>query len=258
MSHRSTITRWAGDIAQLDEAALADLYLLPDDHPPWLRVNSVASIDGAAEVGGRSGPLSSPVDQRLMGLLRTQCDALLLGAGTLRIEGYGPLLLDKQQRRWRVARGLPEHPTLVVVSDALALEATHASLADAPTRPVILTRGQAPTPRRTALATVADVITVGDDRVDLAAGLRLLHRRGLRHLLCEGGPQLLGALAATDLIDEVCLTLSPALTGGAASRIVTGPVSPLRQMSLAHAATFDNFLFLRYRRPPTGVRQGGK
>lgn len=237
-------------LADVDDDALTEFYRWPDEPGRWLRVNSVTSIDGAAEVGGVSGPLSSPLDQRLMGVLRGQSHALMLGAGTLRIEGYGPLLLDDRQRGRRVADGLPEHLTLVVVSEALALEPTHPALAQAPTRPVILTHEHAPRASRAALAEVADVITVGADRVDLAAGLRLLQERGLRHVLCEGGPQLLGTLAAADLIDEVCLTLSPALAGGAASRIVTGPASPLRRLSLGHVLTAGDFLFLRYRRSP--------
>ena len=114
--------------------------------------------------------------------------------------------------------------------------------------PVILTHEQAPEAKRAALATVADVVTAGTDRVDLAEALRHLHQRGLRHVLCEGGPQLLGTLAAADLIDEVCLTVSPHVAGGNASRIVSGPPTPLRRLTLTHVLTADGFLFLRYRR----------
>jgi riboflavin biosynthesis pyrimidine reductase len=236
---------------KLDDEALTRLYQPPDRVPadrPWLRVNFVASVDGAVEVDGYSKGLGSPADKRVFGLLRGYPDALLVGAGTLRHEGYGPVRLDEARRDRRVTNGQSGYPGLVVVSGRLDLAPTHPALAAAPVRPTILTCEQAPADRRTALAGVADVIAVGAADVDLAAGLAALRRRGVRQVLCEGGPHLFGALTTADLVDEVCLTVTPMLTGPGAGRITAGPPSPVRDLALAHVLEDSGVLLLRYTR----------
>lgn len=248
MSGALVITRLTDQARPLDDDTLVGLYPAGRTDPPRLRVNFVTSLDGAVEVDGVTAGLSSPPDQRVMGLLRRQCDALLVGAGTLRIEGYGPLRLDRPARRWRLDRGLPEHPTLVVVSGSLALDPAQPAFADAPTRPIVITRSTALAARRLALSATTDVIDAGEDSVDLAAAVALLRDRGLRQILSEGGPHLLGGLTAADLVDELCLTVSPVLAGAGAGRITAGPASPLRRMSLRHVLAADDFLLLRYRR----------
>jgi riboflavin biosynthesis pyrimidine reductase len=230
----------------LDDATLTDLYAMDE---PGVRVNFVTSVDGAVELDGFSAGLSGGPDKRVFALLRMLCDGLLVGAGTLRHEGYRALRLDDQRRAWRRERGLPDYPTLVVVSGALDLNPAQAAFADAPVRPIVLTHGRAPANRRAALAPVADVITVGDDAVDLPEALVRLRERGLHHLLCEGGPHLFGGLTAAELVDEVCLTVSPLITGPGAGRITAGPTSPPRDMTLRHALQADDTLILRYTRP---------
>lgn len=248
MTGASSITRLVDEGRALDDDTLAECYAPPP--PPWLRVNFVTSVDGAVEVGGRSRGLSSPGDQRVLSLLRTECDALMIGAGTLRIEGYGSMRLPAPDRERRLARGQAEHPTLVVVSGSLDLDPDQAAFADAPVRPIVLTQAAAPAARRTALAVTTDVLTIGERRVDLAAAMTALHDRGLRRVLCEGGPHLLGGLIAADLVDELCLTVSPLLAGSGADRITAGQPSPLRRMVLHQVLTADGSLLLRYRRAP--------
>jgi riboflavin biosynthesis pyrimidine reductase len=98
------------------------------------------------------------------------------------------------------------------------------------------------------LAGIADVVPAGAGAVALPAVLDALSVRGCRHVLCEGGPTLFGELVALDLVDELCLTLSPQLTGAGAGRIVGGPPSPVRRLALANVLVHDDELFLRYRR----------
>ena len=231
----------------LDDAALAVLYA-PGDRPA-LRVNFVTSLDGAVEVEGYSAGLSSPADKRVFGVLRMLCDALVVAAGTLRHEGYDALRLDAPRRAWRRERGLPEFPTLVVVSGTLGLDPAQAAFVDAPVRPLVVTRAGAPADRRAALAPVAEVVTAGEREVDLAAMLTELRGRGLGRLLCEGGPLLFGALSRADLVDEVCLTVSPLLAGPGAGRITAGEAGGARPMALRHVLTGDGALLLRYTRP---------
>ncbi|MEV1286405.1 pyrimidine reductase family protein [Micromonospora sp. NPDC049679] len=236
---------WPGRTSgPLDDEAIAELY----GRAAHLRVNFVTSLDGAAHLDGYSAGLSGGPDKRVFAVLRMLCDALVVGAGTLRHEGYRALRLDDRRRGWRRERGLTEFPTLVVVSGTLDLDPAQAAFAEAPVRPLVLTHAGAPAHRRAALAPVADVLTLGEDALDLPAALRALHERGHRQLLCEGGPALLGALTAADLVDELCLTVSPLLAGPGASRITTGPPGPPRAMTLRHVLTADDVLLLRHSR----------
>lgn len=248
MSAGPGISVLADQAAPLADDALADFYAVDEAEPTWLRVNFVSSLDGAVEVDGVSRALSSREDQRVLRLLRMQCDALLIGAGTLRAERYGPLVLGERERAWRRDRGMAEHPTLVVVSGSLNLDPSAPAFAEAPVRPVLLTQRTAPAGRRAALAVTTDVVTAGTGTVDLAIGREQLHGRGFRRILSEGGPHLLGGLTAADLVDELCLTLSPQLAGAGASRITAGVTSPLRRMVLRHVLAAGDELLLRYHR----------
>jgi riboflavin biosynthesis pyrimidine reductase len=247
------------DPAPLDDAGLIELYR---PSGPVLRVNFVTSVDGAVEVEGYSEGLQTPADQRVFQLLRMFADGLLVGAGTLRHEGYGAIRLDAKRRAWRAEHGLDPYPRLVVVSHRLDLEPTNPALREAPRRPAILTTADSPADRRAALSAVADVLVHGEREVDLAAGLARLRAGGMTHVLCEGGPHLFGALTAADLVDEVCLTVSPMLAGPGAGRITAGdargagtsqrstagPAAGVRGLALASALTDDGTLLLRYAR----------
>ncbi|WP_438874460.1 pyrimidine reductase family protein [Symbioplanes lichenis] len=218
----------------------------PRHTEPTLRVNFIASADGAATVDGKSAGLGGPGDKQIFDTLRMTCDALVVAAGTVRAENYDALRLDEPGRAWRRTQGLPEFPLMVVVSASLELDPAQLVFVDAPIRPLVVTRkGGTPPP---GLADVAEIIEVGDDAVDLAAMVAGLHARGATQLLCEGGPHLLGALVAADLIDELCLTVSPVLTGGGAGRIATGPDGPPRRMALRSVLSREDMLFLRYAR----------
>ncbi|GHJ49543.1 hypothetical protein Cs7R123_68850 [Catellatospora sp. TT07R-123] len=230
--------------ADVDDGELAAWYGRADR--PWLRANFVTSVDGAVAVAGLSAGLSGAQDRRLLKLLRMLCDGLLVGANTLRAEQYRPLTLDADRRGWREARGLVPYPRLVVVSGSLDLDPDLPALAGAPVRPLVLTGPDAPAARQERLAEVAEVVAAPD----LRAGLALLRGQGLGQLLCEGGPTLLGALTAADLVDELCLTVSPLLAGAGASRITAGSPHPPRPLTQVHAHTDpEGFLYLRYTRP---------
>ncbi|MFU8850621.1 pyrimidine reductase family protein [Micromonospora sp. SL1-18] len=256
MSAETPITRvWptpaAGPLADPELAALYGRAARPH-----LRMNFVASADGAVALDGYSAGLSGEPDKRVFGLLRMLCDGLVVAAGTLRHEGYRAVQLDAVRRAWRREHGLAEYPTLVVVSDSLDLDPAQAAFADAPVRPLVLTRAAAEPPP--GLTGVTELIRCGEERVDLAAGLAELRRRGLGQLLCEGGPQLFGALTAADLVDELCLTVAPLLAGAGPGRITAGDASAPRRLPLRHVlAAEDGVLLLRYARDPDDAPPAG-
>jgi riboflavin biosynthesis pyrimidine reductase len=114
-------------------------------------------------------------------------------------------------------------------------------------RPIVLACEVSPPDRRERLSEVADVLVVGAEDVDIALALDALAERGLRRVICEGGPHLLGWLVAAGKLDELCLTLSPLIAGGEAGRIVAGIASQVADpMRLLHVLEADGHLFLRY------------
>src|SRR6478672_9828393 len=90
-------------------------YEPPDRTRTRVRLNFVESADGAATLEGRSGPLGGEGDRELMQVLRAMADVIVVGAGTVRVEGYGGLRVDKQDRAWRREQGMPDHPALAIV-----------------------------------------------------------------------------------------------------------------------------------------------
>ncbi len=206
---------------------LATLYARPDRAAadrPWVRANMIESADGAAAVDGLSGGLGGPADREVFGLLRALAGVILVGAGTARAEGYAPA---RVAARWAPLRaGRSATPPIAVLSRRLDLDPAGPLLAEAPAgaRTIVITAGSAPAARRAEMARHADVIIGGEHEVSAAAAVGALASRGYRDILAEGGPRLLGQLAAAALIDELCVTVSPVLAGGPASRIVQGPV----------------------------------
>jgi riboflavin biosynthesis pyrimidine reductase len=216
---------------------------------PAVRLNMVASIDGATAVAGVSGPLGGPADRRVYLTLRALADVILAGAGTVRGERYGPVRLPEDLLEARRLRGLPGLPRIAVVSRSCQLDWESPLFTTATSRPILITVSEAPADARARAGQVADVVVAGERDVDLSLALDALAREGARTVLAEGGPTLNGRLAAAGLLDEVCLTVSPLLAGGDARRILAGP--PLADpppFGLRSLCEEDDFLFLRYRR----------
>jgi riboflavin-specific deaminase-like protein len=239
---------WPGGATALDDEALLARYSVADRSAPHVRVNFISSIDGASSSGGLSGALGVPADKRVFDLLRRLCDVVLVGAGTVRAEGYGPMVMDSEQVAWRRNAGLADHPVFAIVSGRLDLDPKSRIFTEAPVRAIVVTTSASSTEKRAALAEVADVIVCGDETLDAAAVIAALAVRGLPQVHCEGGPSLFGALSAAGAVDELCLTLSPALVGGDATRILTGGLpddAPLK-LSLAHVLRSSDALLLRY------------
>ncbi|TFD30685.1 pyrimidine reductase family protein [Cryobacterium cryoconiti] len=232
----------------LDRDELLSRYSVPDRSVPHLRVNFIASLDGAATRAGVSGGLGNADDKLVFDTLRMLADVIVVGAGTVRAEGYGGIRLEPADAAWRVAAGLGAQPPVAVVSSRLDLDPSHPLFADAAVRPLVLTHAASPPQRRRDLAEVADVVVCGEDAVDPHRMVAALADRGLVQVLCEGGPHLFGALIEAGCVDELCLTVSPVLEGGPAGRIASGAAGATRTMTLLHVLTDGDMLFLRYAR----------
>jgi riboflavin biosynthesis pyrimidine reductase len=230
------------------EVAAVEVYAYPHDRR-WLRANMVSSVDGAAVLEGRVGSLTGPADQLLLVLLRSLCDVLLVGAGTLRAESYGPVKTQAELGDGRREAGQLPHPRLAVLSRSLDIDLTSRAFTEAAERPIVITTELAGADRVREVGQVADVVLAGGAAVDLGIALELLEQQGLTRMLSEGGPQTLAALYAADLVDELCLAISPLVVAGEESRLTAGPPMPEPLVvQLGTVLERDGFLFLRYLR----------
>jgi riboflavin biosynthesis pyrimidine reductase len=146
MSSHAAITRiWPlPAVADLDDAQLIDALAVEDRARRSVRMNFVSSADGAVTEDGRSGGLSGSADKRVFGILRRLCDVVLVGAGTVREEGYGPMQLGPTSVDWRRRHGLAPQPVFAVVSGALALDPDAEMFTQAPVRMIVVTIGSSP------------------------------------------------------------------------------------------------------------------
>jgi len=190
--------------------------LAPPDRP-YVVTNMVMTLDGRAAIDGRAGPIGDEVDRELFHELRTQVDAVLVGAGTVRAENYGRLVEDPDRRARREREGLAPDP--------VALIATHS--------------GQAALRDQEA--------TLLEPNPETLRALR--EERGIRSILCEGGPTLNASMLDAGLVDELFLSLAPKLSGGGVEPgIVHGPGLPeALELELVSVYESESSLFLRYR-----------
>lgn len=218
------------------------------DGRPWVLANMVCGLDGSTAIDGRVGSLSSPTDRQLFKDLRSVADVVLVGAETVRREHYGPVRLADERRAQREADGRPPLPRLGIVSRSLNLDADGKAFgtAEGNEPPVIVTCEASPAERRAELEAVTDVLIAGTDRVEPLLALRALAGIGAGVVLCEGGPSLLGDLIAAEVIDELCLTLTPVVGGDPLPVAVTPATAAVARMRLAHVLEADSDLFLRY------------
>jgi riboflavin biosynthesis pyrimidine reductase len=196
---------------------------------PFVAMNFAVTVDGRATIGGVSGPIGSEEDTAMLVGLRTRFDAVMIGAGTMRAERYG----------------LPGDPLMVIVSGRLELPWDAPLFTEGRGRVLVFTASDTEPP---ATATPVEVVR-HEGAVDLSAALRLLgEEHGVRAVLSEGGPRLHAEMQALGLVDELFLTTSPKLAGGAAPRILEGELPEVEPLELTWLLEEDGELFARYRR----------
>lgn len=223
-----------------DEQQLRRLYAVPagdpQRHRPFVRANFISTVDG--HIAGRDGTSSSinnPADKRVFDVLRTLADVVLVGAGTVREEGYGRIAAP-------AARPAPD---LVVVSNSGQMPE---SVLESATHDGGVPRGGALLATHEAAPRHDDAsrLIAGETEVDLAQLLELLHRRGVRSVLCEGGPHLLTSMLAAGLVDEIAVTTAPLLVGTSSGLTMT--TEPLDvELSWGGGAVIDQTAFTLWR-----------
>jgi riboflavin biosynthesis pyrimidine reductase len=237
---------------------------------PVLYSNFVSSVDGVVTLGSTpsAGSVISgkhPADRFLMGLLRACADAVVIGAGTLRATpghlwtpGHVYPDLATEFTVLRSNLGRTTEPKLVVVTASGEIDASHPALVRGA---IVMSTEGGVKAIGGRLPKTCEVVTVGNGKtLDIGDALDELRSRGLKVLLTEGGPHLVGQLIEQGLLDEAFLTISPVVAGRATERrlgMVEGvELLPKRGVwtTLVSARRHGDYLFLRYRTPARAAR----
>ena len=236
--------------AELDASAIVAAVDLPSRRRaggelPHVVACWIASADGRSTLAGRSSGLGNAADRTVFRGLRAEADAILVGTGTLAIERYRRPVRSPEQRARRAALGLAEAPAVLVVTRELSLPVEIPLFQDPAAEVRVLTWSDAELPRLPAQVSVTRLPPGSRDlRSALAAG-----SAGIRSIVCEGGPTLLGLLLAEDLLDELVVTVAPVFVGAGERPVIADSVAhPLRRFQLAAMYAGDGYVFAHYRR----------
>jgi riboflavin-specific deaminase-like protein len=219
-----------GPTTPADQAASLDLIAAALEDRPYVVSNFVVTLDGRVTLEGRSGPIGSDSDTAMLVALRTRVDAVMIGAGTMRAECYGRVIRDPAKRERRKRDGLDDDPLMVLISGRLDLPWDAPLFTEGVGEVLVFTASDEEPP---ATATPVHVERHAAE-VDLAAAMEHLRReRGIRALLCEGGPRLLAQLIEAELVDELFITHASKLAGGEGPRLVAGLPEAERSLDVA-------------------------
>jgi len=229
---------------------LIDAYAPPEGPTdrPFVRCNMISTFDGAISVDGRSGRLGGPADRKIFTTLRSWADVVMVGAGTVRSEHYGPVRLDDELRQRRRDRGQHPVPPIAIVTRSGNLDWSSSLFTEAEVRSLVVTSTEGVAGSKSRGEEVADFVVAGSEQVDVATALGNLYLLGHRSVLLEGGPGLNADFVAAGTLDELCLTLSPRLVAGTGSRLFAGPeIMPPIDVGVEQLLEEDGFLFFRLR-----------
>jgi riboflavin-specific deaminase-like protein len=220
---------------------------------PYLVLNMVSTVDGRIAIAGRSGAIGNDADRELFHGLRTQADAVMAGAGTVRTERYGRLVRSPERRERRALSGLAADPLAIVVSARFDLPPDLPLLQSPESTVVVLTaadREPSPVPAQVEVERgPASRAADGRDALVMRPLLeRLRAQHGVRSIVCEGGPRLNDGLLREGLVDELWMSLAPKIAGGNEPTLVVGAgFTPPKELELVSLLESEDHLFLRYR-----------
>ena len=178
-------------------------------------VNAAMSADGKISTREREQvAISGPEDFDRVDELRASCDAVMVGVGTVLADDPSLTVDDPDRRRRRGARGDPPNPARVVADSRMRTPADARVLDDAATTYLLTSEAAPPDFVAEIEDTGTEVVTAGENRVDLAAGLDALEDRGVDRLMVEGGGELIFSLFAAGLVDELSTFVGPSVIGG--------------------------------------------
>jgi 5-amino-6-(5-phosphoribosylamino)uracil reductase len=217
---------------------------------PYTLLSCSMSIDGFID-GARETRLllSNEVDFDRVDDVRSGVDAILVGATTVRNDNPRLLVRNPDRRRGRVARGLPEHPVKVTVTQRGLLDPSRRFFADDGAPKLVYANSRVAEGLDDRLGHLADVVDAGDP-VTMSTLVHDLRGRGVSRLMVEGGAAVHTQFLADDLVDELQLVVAPFFVGEAGARRFVGegrfPWNPGRRATLAETRQLGDVVLLRY------------
>lgn len=226
-----------------DDETAAEIHVELLRREAWVASNFVMALDGAIALQGRSGGLGDDGDLQVFQAVRDRSDAVVVGAGTVRVERYGPTRL--RARDARTERGQLPRPRLVVVTRSADLAGADRLWSDPDAPITVLTGTDAPRDRVAWLQERADVLAIGERGPDLVAGFAALQDRGLTRILVEGGPTLQVDVLRAGLLTDLLTTVAPLVVGGGTTTVPDLLPEP-QPLSLRSVHRHNNELFLHH------------
>jgi 2,5-diamino-6-(ribosylamino)-4(3H)-pyrimidinone 5'-phosphate reductase len=221
------------------------------DEEIHIAINMAMSADGKITTRKREQiVLGTSEDRRTMDVLRSRCDAVIVGAGTVRHDGYPVLVRDTAVRSRRTAQGLPPHPANVILSRSLNLPMDRKIFSRKDTEKIFFTTREARATRIRRFSALGEVIVLAGNTVRPRAVVKELAKRGLNRILIEGGGEVNFSFTHSGLVDELYITITPRLIGGRTAPSVIDGAGFLkkdhRKMKLISCRRVDDELFLHY------------
>ena len=221
---------------------------------PYTVLSCAMSIDGyIASAARRPLPLSNAADFDRVDAVRASCDAILVGAATVRNDQPRLLLRSDARRHERLARGLPPSPIKVTVTAGGRLDASADFFTAGDTEKVVYCASAGVNETSERLGSVATVVD-GGQPVNLQWMSEDLYRRGVHRLMVEGGQSMHTQFLTGDLADELHLVVAPFFVGDSAARRFVGdglfPWNPGRRATLAEVRQLGDVVLLRYALSP--------
>lgn len=229
---------------RLDFGALVETHFrAPPVGNPYVACNFISTLDGRATVRGSTAALGFHTDARVVMRMRTFADAVVIGAGTMRVERYDRMLPVPRLRGYREQIGLPADPLTVIVTHSMDLPWDAGLFTEGAGEVLLVTSSTAEPPRT---ATSVEVLR-HDTSVDFNALVVHLHReRGVNTVLCEGGPTVLNEILKANLADDLFLTLNPVLVGDPERALMAGTLDTPVGADLSWVLEAEGELFTRW------------
>jgi 5-amino-6-(5-phosphoribosylamino)uracil reductase len=217
---------------------------------PYTILSCGVSLDGYLDAASQERlVLSNPADLARVDQVRAQCDAILVGAATVRNDNPRLLVRSPSLRDGRRSRGLPEDPMKVTLTERGDLDACSNFFVTGRSEKLVYGATSAVPELRCRLGGVATVVD-GGRPVDLLRLVEDLHDRGVRRLMVEGGGQVHTQFLTADLADELHLVVAPFFVGNSRARRFVGdgafPWNPGRRAHLVETRQIEDVVLLRY------------
>ena len=239
-------------VQKISNQHLMSYYLYPDLLTRcWIRGNMISSLDGSSTKDGRSGGLANINDRAIFSIIRQSADIIIVGASTVLIEEYSNVCLSINQQNERKKYGQSNIPQIAVITTSSKLKKSDKFFSlNKKQVPFVFTSANNFINTQKRLNMSAEVVNVSSknpEKIDFFTIVKFLAERKFFRILIEGGPFILGKLMEKNILNELCLTISPILIGGKSKRIaISTKQLEVRMQPLSLLMDNEGYFYIRY------------